>query len=69
VDRRGRPGRRVCLARPLKNRVAASQSRIAEPRQCPKERLDELLKLTERYCAIYHTLRSSPAMEVRVETV
>jgi len=32
----------------------------------PQEKLDELLALTERYCVIYDTLRSSPSIKVRM---
>ena len=34
----------------------------------PQEKLDELLALTERYCVIYDTLRSSPTITVRMNT-
>jgi len=30
----------------------------------PQEKLDQLLKLTERYCVVYQTIRSGPAVEV-----
>jgi uncharacterized OsmC-like protein len=30
----------------------------------PKARLDDLLHLTERYCVVFHTLRSSPEIDV-----
>jgi uncharacterized OsmC-like protein len=30
----------------------------------PQERLDQLLKLTERYCVVYQTIRSGPPVEV-----
>lgn len=32
----------------------------------PQEKLDQLLKLTERYCVVYQTLRNPPAMTVSV---
>jgi uncharacterized OsmC-like protein len=32
----------------------------------PQERLDQLLKLTERYCVVYQTLRSGVPVGVRV---
>jgi uncharacterized OsmC-like protein len=35
----------------------------------PQEKLDELLALTERYCVIHDTLRSSPTMHVRMHGV
>src|ERR671914_1703721 len=30
----------------------------------PQEKLDQLLKLTERYCVVYQTIRSGPAVAV-----
>jgi uncharacterized OsmC-like protein len=33
----------------------------------PQERLDQLLKLTERYCVVYQTIRSGPPVEVRLQ--
>jgi uncharacterized OsmC-like protein len=30
----------------------------------PQEKLDQLLKLTERYCVVYQTIRSGPAVQV-----
>lgn len=32
----------------------------------PQEQLDQLLKLTERYCVVYQTIRSGPPMDVRL---
>jgi uncharacterized OsmC-like protein len=32
----------------------------------PQEKLDQLLKLTERYCVVYQTIKSSPPVEVRL---
>ena len=32
----------------------------------PQERLDRLLKLTERYCVVYQTIRNGPPVEVRM---
>jgi uncharacterized OsmC-like protein len=32
----------------------------------PQERLDQLLKLTERYCVVYQTIRNGPPVEVRL---
>ena len=32
----------------------------------PQERLDQLLKLTERYCVVYQTLRNGPPIEVKL---
>jgi len=30
----------------------------------PQDKLDQLLKLTERYCVVYQTIRSGPAVQV-----
>jgi uncharacterized OsmC-like protein len=32
----------------------------------PQDKLDQLLKLTERYCVVYQTIKSSPPVEVRL---
>jgi uncharacterized OsmC-like protein len=32
----------------------------------PQDKLDQLLKLTERYCVVYQTLKISPPIEVRL---
>jgi uncharacterized OsmC-like protein len=32
----------------------------------PQEKLDTLLKLTERYCVVYQTIRSGPPIEVKL---
>src|SRR5216117_845884 len=32
----------------------------------PQEKLDELLKLTERYCVVYQTLKSGPPVDVKL---
>jgi uncharacterized OsmC-like protein len=31
-----------------------------------QEKLDQLLKLTERYCVVYQTLKSDPPIEVKL---
>jgi uncharacterized OsmC-like protein len=35
----------------------------------PQEKLDQLLKLTERYCVVYQTLKSGPPIEVALQRV
>ena len=35
----------------------------------PQEQLDQLLKLTERYCVVYQTIRSGPPVDVRMQRV
>ena len=32
----------------------------------PQDRLDQLLKLTERYCVVYQTIRNGPPVEVKM---
>jgi uncharacterized OsmC-like protein len=34
--------------------------------EAPQDRLDQLLKLTERYCVVYQTLKSGPPIEVKM---
>jgi uncharacterized OsmC-like protein len=33
----------------------------------PQEKLDQLLKLTERYCVVYQTIRSGPPVEINLK--
>ena len=33
----------------------------------PADKLDQLLKLTERYCVVYQTIRSGPPVEITVQ--
>jgi uncharacterized OsmC-like protein len=35
----------------------------------PQEKLDQLLKLTERYCVVYQTIKSGPPVEVKLSKV
>jgi uncharacterized OsmC-like protein len=35
----------------------------------PQEKLDQLLKLTERYCVVYQTIRSGPPVAVAMQRV
>ena len=35
----------------------------------PQDKLDQLLKLTERYCVVYQTLKSGPPLEVALNRV
>ena len=35
----------------------------------PQEKLDQLLKLTERYCVVYQTIKSGPPVDVRLAKV
>jgi len=33
----------------------------------PQDKLDQLLKLTERYCVVYQTIRSGPPVEISLK--
>jgi uncharacterized OsmC-like protein len=35
----------------------------------PQDKLDQLLKLTERYCVVYQTIKSGPPIEVGLQRV
>ena len=35
----------------------------------PQDKLDQLLKLTERYCVVYQTTRSGPPVVVKLTRV
>ena len=35
----------------------------------PQDKLDQLLKLTERYCVVYQTIAKGPAMDVKLTRV
>jgi uncharacterized OsmC-like protein len=35
----------------------------------PQDKLDQLLKLTERYCVVYQTIRSGPPVDVTMKRV
>jgi uncharacterized OsmC-like protein len=35
----------------------------------PQDKLDQLLKLTERYCVVYQTIRTGPPVEVRMRRI
>ena len=35
----------------------------------PQDRLDQLLKLTERYCVVYQTIKSGPPVDVKLARV
>jgi len=34
--------------------------------EAPQDKLDQLLKLTERYCVVYQTIRSGPLVDVKL---
>src|ERR1044072_1443810 len=33
----------------------------------PQDKLDQLLKLTERYCVVYQTIRNGPPVDIRMQ--
>lgn len=33
----------------------------------PQEKVDQLLKLTERYCVVYQTIRNGPPVDIRLQ--
>ena len=35
----------------------------------PQDKLDQLLKLTERYCVVYQTIRNGPPVDIRMQRV
>jgi len=35
----------------------------------PQEKLDQLLKLTERYCVVYQTIKSGPPVAVKLQKI
>src|SRR5213080_1870276 len=37
--------------------------------EAPQDKLDQLLKLTERYCVVYQTIRSGPPVDIRLQRV
>jgi uncharacterized OsmC-like protein len=34
--------------------------------EAPQDKLDQLLKLTERYCVVYQTIKSAPPVDIRL---
>ena len=34
----------------------------------PQDKLDQLLKLTERYCVVYQTIKNGPPVEISSQT-
>jgi uncharacterized OsmC-like protein len=37
--------------------------------EAPQEKLDQLLKLTERYCVVYQTIKRGPPVDVQIKRV
>jgi len=46
---------------------AAIRLRFELDTDAPQDKLDQLLKLTERYCVVYQTLKSGPPVEVKLD--
>jgi uncharacterized OsmC-like protein len=47
--------------------VAQIRLRFEVETDAPQDKLDQLLKLTERYCVVYQTLKSGPPIEVNLQ--
>jgi uncharacterized OsmC-like protein len=37
--------------------------------EAPQDKLDQLMKLTERYCVVYQTIRNGPPVDIRLQRV
>ena len=48
---------------------AAIRLRFDVETDAPQEKLDQLLKLTERYCVVYQTIKNGPPVAVAMERV
>ncbi len=48
---------------------AAIRLRFEVETDAPQEKLDQLLKLTERYCVVYQTIKNGPATTVSLQRV
>jgi uncharacterized OsmC-like protein len=35
----------------------------------PQDKLDQLLKLTERYCVVYQTIKNGPPVDIKLSRV
>jgi uncharacterized OsmC-like protein len=46
---------------------AAIRLRFDVETDAPQDKLDQLLKLTERYCVVYQTLANGPGLDVTLE--
>jgi len=43
--------------------------RIDLDTEAPQDKIDQLLKLTERYCVVYQTIKSGPPVDVQMKRV
>ncbi|HUD86219.1 MAG TPA: OsmC family protein, partial [Xanthobacteraceae bacterium] len=41
--------------------------RVDVDTDAPQEKLDQLLKLTERYCVVYQTIRNGPPVAISLQ--
>jgi uncharacterized OsmC-like protein len=48
---------------------AAIRLRFDVETNAPQEKLDQLLKLTERYCVVYQTIKNGPPVAVAMQRV
>jgi uncharacterized OsmC-like protein len=48
---------------------AAIRLRFDVETDAPQEKLDQLLKLTERYCVVYQTIKNGPPVDVSMKRV
>ena len=48
---------------------AAIRLRFDVETEAPQEKLDQLLKLTERYCVVYQTIKNGPPVAVAMQRV
>jgi uncharacterized OsmC-like protein len=63
LDFRGTLG----VARDAPVGFAAIRLRFDVATDAPQDKLDQLLKLTERYCVVYQTIKSGPPVEVSLK--
>ena len=45
--------------------LTSSSGRVAT--DAPQEKLDQLLKLTERYCVVYQTIAKGPPVDIKMQ--
>ena len=48
---------------------AQSRLRFDLDTNAPQDKLDQLLKLTERYCVVYQTIKSGPPVEIKLSRI
>ncbi|HTQ84133.1 MAG TPA: OsmC family protein [Pseudolabrys sp.] len=65
LDFRGTLG----VAKDAAVRFAQIRLRFDLDTEAPQDKLDQLLKLTERYCVVYQTIRSGPPVDVKLARV